>query len=275
MISGQNNIPRGQIRHVSNVNPVTATKIIESEQGKCCSMNTISIENCILHLDDHIIVVDKPAGLRVIPDGYDPSLPNLRDILHAIFPNIWVVHRLDKETSGVILFARNAATHRALNTQFQNRTIKKEYRLISIGTPDWQSTTINLPLRTNGDRKHRTVVDFGYGKPAKTDFTLLEQFSLHALLAAFPHSGYTHQIRSHISAAGFPVLGDSLYWQAASHIARSKNQHPVPAPASYIDRVALHAAKITFIDPFTNSPHIFTAELPPDFTNCLEKIRFL
>lgn len=236
-------------------------------------MNTFSIEKYILHVDEHLIAINKPAGLRVIPDGFQPTLPNLRDILNAIYDKIWVVHRLDKDTSGVLLFARDAATHRYLSVQFENRTIKKEYLLIAIGKPDWQTTTIQLPLRTNGDRKHRTIVDFNNGKPAETEFTIKERFPQHTLLTASPHSGYTHQIRSHISAAGFPILGDTLYWQAAVHLSKVKNQHPEPASHSFIDRVALHAAQITFLDAITNTTRIFTAEPPPDFQNCLENLR--
>ncbi len=111
-------------------------------------MNPFRLEDHLLHVDDHLIVINKPSGLRVIPDGYDLSIPNLRDILNAIYPKIWVVHRLDKDTSGVLLFARDAAMHKALNQQFENRTIQKEYHFIAHGTPDWQTNTVKLPLRT-------------------------------------------------------------------------------------------------------------------------------
>lgn len=238
-------------------------------------MNTFSIEQNLIHIDDHVIVINKPAGLRVIPDGYDLTLPNLRDMLNAIYPKIWVVHRLDKDTSGILLFARDAATHSALNHQFEKRTIQKEYSLIVMGTPDWQTVTINLPLRTNGDRKHRTVIDFSKGKPAETVFTVKERFPQHTLLIASPHSGYTHQIRAHISAAGFPIYGDMLYWQPAAHLSKSKFHTHTPACPAYINRVALHAAQITFFDAYANTSRTFIAESPPDFLKCLDNIRIL
>ena len=238
-------------------------------------MNTFAIEQNLLYMDDHFIVINKPAGLRVIPDGFDPTLPNIRDMLNAIYPKIWVVHRLDKDTSGVLLFARDAATHSALNQQFENRTIQKEYSLIVIGEPNWETISISLPLRTNGDRKHRTVVDFSQGKPAETIFTAKEKFIDHTLLAASPHTGYTHQIRAHISAAGFPILGDLLYWQPAAHLIKLKSKSPKPANTPFIDRVALHAAQITFFDTYEDTHRIFIAEPPSDFMNCLDDIRIL
>ena len=239
------------------------------------AMNAPSLENIIIHIDDHLIVVNKPAGLRVIPDGYNPSLPNLRDMLNTAYPKTWVVHRLDKDTSGILLFARDADTHRALNQQFEKRAIQKEYLLITIGTPDWQTRTVKLPLRTNGDRKHRTVVDFVKGKAAETEFTIKEKFKEYTLLTASPHSGYTHQIRAHISAAGFPILGDTLYWQAESHIPKLKQQPPSSPPLSFINRVALHAARIEFYNAVTNDFHVFTASPPADFLSSLAKIRSL
>jgi tRNA pseudouridine32 synthase / 23S rRNA pseudouridine746 synthase len=238
-------------------------------------MTTFSIENHILHFDDHLIVVNKPSGLRVIPDGYDPSLPNVRDLLNALYHKIWVVHRLDKDTSGILLFARDAATHRGLSLQFENRSTQKQYQLIVIGNPDWNATSINLPLRVNGDRKHRTVVDFTKGKAAETEFNIKECFPHHSLLTAAPHSGYTHQIRAHISAGGFPILGDSLYWKAAAHLSKSNVPTSRTSSPSLINRVALHAAKITIYDIYTKENVTFVATPPADFLNCIDKIRFL
>jgi len=235
-------------------------------------MSPICIDNHLLHIDDHFIVLNKPAGLRVIPDGYDPSLPNLRGLLNNQFERVWVLHRLDKETSGVILFARDAETHRALNLQFQKREVQKQYHLIIIGTPPWKTATALYPLCTNGDRKHRTVVAPQNGKPAQTDFSVIRSFSFHSLLTAQPHSGYTHQIRGHISSRGFPILGDRLYWKASAHKTSSSSPKQPPKTSHLISRVGLHAHTITFCDPYTNKLCTFSANYPTDFINCLNKI---
>lgn len=240
-------------------------------------MNTLSIEKQILYLDEHLIAVNKPAGLRVIPDGYDTSLPNLRDMLNELYPKIWVIHRIDKDTSGILIFARDTNTHRALNQQFEKRTVKKQYHLIVTGKPPWTQTTIKFPLRVNGDRKHRTVVDFQKGKPAETEFTVQEVFSEHSFLFAHPHSGYTHQIRAHISAAGFPIPGDLLYWKAAAHISEqtpptSKRPLQLSSPPS-LERLALHAAQITFFDVNKDKYTTFSANYPADLSGFLLKLR--
>lgn len=231
-----------------------------------------SIQDLILYQDENIIAINKPAGMLTIPDGYDPSQPNLKTRLMELHPDLWVIHRLDKQTSGVILFALDADTHRDLNSQFQNRTVQKQYHLIVTGIPQWEQQEIALPLRVNGDRRHRTIVDFKKGKSASTSFKLMGAFSAHSLLMAQPHTGYTHQIRAHISAAGFPILGDSLYWKPFAHLAHG-NRKEIPSHPQKIslllNRVALHAAQINFIHPQYRNKLTITAEYPPDFVEIL------
>src|SRR5512133_3946911 len=93
------------------------------------------IGDLILYQDETLLAVNKPAGLRTIPDGYNPTLPYLAALLEPAFGRVWVVHRLDKDTSGAILFARTAESHRALNQQFEQRKVKKEYHAIAVGMP--------------------------------------------------------------------------------------------------------------------------------------------
>jgi RluA family pseudouridine synthase len=213
----------------------------------------------ILFLDEHLLAVNKPAGLPTLPDGYDRNAPCLIDLLKQQFGRVWVVHRLDKETSGVIVFARTAAVHRALNLAFDSRDVHKVYHAITIGVPSWDEHTIDLPLRPDGDRRHRTVIDAQRGKPAVTHLLVLERFAQHTLIEARPETGRTHQIRAHLAALDLPLAGDVLYGGKDA--------------AVLFARVALHACLIEFEHPVTQAALHIAAPYPPDFTQALRQLR--
>ncbi|HEY3288620.1 MAG TPA: RluA family pseudouridine synthase, partial [Anaerolineae bacterium] len=163
----------------------------------------------VLYEDDDILVVSKPAGLVSVPDGYDTESEHLGMVLEPIYGKLWMVHRLDKDTSGVIVLARTEQAHRALSGQFEERDVAKVYHAIVNGNPVWTERTISAPLRPDADRFHRTVIDINDGKPATTAFKVLERFGSgsfrYALIEAKPESGRTHQIRVHLMALGSPV----------------------------------------------------------------------
>src|SRR5574340_859517 len=138
----------------------------------------------VLYMDDELLVVDKPAALPVLPDGWEPDSPYLVKLLEAEFGRLWVVHRLDKVTSGVMLFARTAPAHRALNLQFEKHEVTKVYHLIIVGIPPWEEKTTRFPLRSNVGHSHRTMVDNRKGKPAETTFKVLRRGTGHSLLEA-------------------------------------------------------------------------------------------
>ncbi len=220
----------------------------------------------VLYADDDLLVIEKPAGLRVIQDGYHPELPSVKSLLDARFGRVFIVHRLDKETSGILIVARNAFSHRALNDQFENRRVSKEYHaLVITPTPFPRQLIIDQPLFVDADRRHRTRVDPHRGKPAQTEFVLLTQFSTVALVRAFPKTGYTHQIRAHALYAGFPLLGDTLYSLPA------KSTHGLSALPEF-SRVALHAHRIEFSHPRTRKPLSFTSQYPADFALLLAEL---
>lgn len=231
--------------------------------------------NLVLLCDEALLVVDKPAGLPTLPDGYDPQAPHLKSLLEPEYGRLWIVHRLDRFTSGVIVLARTAQAHRALNAQFQEHTVEKVYHAIVTGDPDWDEMTIDLPLRADGDRRHRTLVDSQSGKPSVTRFRVMERFAGYSLVQAVPHTGRVHQIRAHLRAAGFPLAGDALYggallwatWDRQGSALEEGTGSPLLA------RPALHAWSLTFQHPLTGQRRRFEAPYPPDLEAALAALR--
>ena len=217
------------------------------------------LELPVLFRDEHLLAVNKPAGLPTLPDGYDKSAPCLVNLLKQQVDRVWVVHRLDKDTSGVIVVARSAEVHRALNIAFDSRQVSKVYHAIVIGEPQWNEYRIDLPLRPDGDRRHRTVIDRQHGKPAVTQLRVLERFAQFTLIEARPETGRTHQIRAHLAAIDLPLAGDALY-----------DNQDAPAP---IARTALHARLIELEHPVTYQPLRVEAPYPLDFMQALLQLR--
>ncbi len=209
----------------------------------------------ILYIDEHIIIINKPAGLPVLPDGWEQDAPYLVKMLEEKYGKIFIVHRLDKITSGVMVFARDAETHRALNMQFEKHEAQKVYHAIVEGNPKWEEKVTKFPLRSNVGHKHRTIVDDKNGKPSETRFKILKRYQSSALVEALPMTGRTHQIRVHAAALGYPLLGDVLYGAKET---------------DKIQRPALHAYSLTFTHPESNERVTFQAEHPRDFATTLK-----
>ncbi|HMX75027.1 MAG TPA: RluA family pseudouridine synthase [Anaerolineales bacterium] len=212
----------------------------------------------IIHKDEDILVINKPADLPVLPDGWDKDAPYLVKMLEADFPKVWVVHRIDKSTSGIIIFALTAEAHRSLNIQFEKHLVEKTYHAILNGSPKWLDKITKFPLRANVGNKHRTVVDNRNGVRAETRFRILKQNQLSALAEAQPMTGRTHQIRVHAYALGYPLLGDILYSAPETNI---------------ISRAALHAYSLSFDHPTSNERLTFTAPYPADFEKALQLLK--
>jgi RluA family pseudouridine synthase len=211
----------------------------------------------ILYEDKHLLIVDKPAGLSVLPDGWEKDSDYLVKRLEEQFGRIFIVHRIDKITSGVMVFARDAETHRALNIQFESHEVQKTYHAIVEGNPKWDERIAKHPLRANVGHKHRTMVDDKNGKPSETRFRVIKRFEESTLIEAKPMTGRTHQIRVHAYALGHPLIGDVLYGaQEAYGIARPM----------------LHAQTLSFLHPVTNERVKFSAPHPPDFEEALKQM---
>lgn len=217
----------------------------------------------ILFEDEHLIVVDKPAGLSVLPDGWEKDAPYLVKLLEEQYGRIFIVHRLDKITSGVMVFAREAETHRALNMQFEGHQAEKIYHALVEGNPKWEQKTARHPLRANVGHKHRTMVDDKNGKAAETLFRVIKRYPARpeqgleelALVEARPMTGRTHQIRVHAYAVGHPLVGDVLYG--------AQETYGIPRPM-------LHAQSLAFVHPVTNERVKFTTPHPTDFEEVIK-----
>lgn len=231
----------------------------------------------ILHADETVLVVAKPAGLLSIPDRYKPELPNLQRQLQEQFTDVWTVHRLDRDTSGIMIFARTEEAHRHLSQQFEHREVRKTYLAFVDGKPAAESGEINSPLAPHPNKKGRMVVD-ARGKEALTYYRVEEAFQHAALLEVDIRTGRTHQIRVHLASIGAPLLVDPVYGKRdafyLSEIKRQKynlNKHGEERPL--VKRLTLHAHSLTVVHPRTGDTLSREAPLPKDLRALLRQLQ--
>ncbi len=175
-----------------------------------CSLTTIPV----LYEDEDILAVDKPEGLAAIPERYGQGGSLFELLCAERREKLYIVHRIDKETSGLILFARNPKAHRRLNRQFETRAVEKLYLALVQGVIAEDGGTIDRPLRQFGSG--RVAVDPERGKSSTTEFRVLDRFRSHTLVEARPRTGRRHQIRVHLYHIGHPIAGDPLYGDQAA-----------------------------------------------------------
>lgn len=236
----------------------------------------------IVFEDRDLLVINKAAGMVVHPAPGHHSGTLVHGILHHC-PDLeglggekrpGIVHRLDKDTSGLLVVAKNAAAHKIMAGQFKARTVKKQYLALVHGLPETSHGKIDLPIgRHPVDRKRMTVMD--NGRAALSLWRVIEPFTVATLLSVAIKTGRTHQIRVHCQAAGYPIVGDAVYVRrglikalAASH----PLQYPIIKSAK---RQMLHAHKLSFSHPRSGERHFFEAPLPEDMADLIERLREL
>jgi 23S rRNA pseudouridine1911/1915/1917 synthase len=230
----------------------------------------------ILFEDKSLLVVNKPAGLVVHPAVGHEEHTLVNALLHHCKGSLsgiggvarpGIVHRLDKETSGCLVVAKNDETHLALSEQFAAREVKKIYHALVCGEPARESGEIRAAIaRHPTHRKRMAVRDDSDGRAAHTSYQILERLCATTLMEAQIHTGRTHQIRVHFQFIGHPLVGDDTY--GARQNARVKELTNYAAP-----RVMLHAKHLSFIHPRTQKPVSFEAPLPADFLAALKLLR--
>jgi 23S rRNA pseudouridine1911/1915/1917 synthase len=235
----------------------------------------VDVEVRILHEDDALLAVDKPPDLPVHPSGR-----YFRNTLLCVLlrergetldrPGIRIVHRLDRETSGVVLFGKSRESAAALARQFEEHSVRKEYLALVHGCPQEERFRVEASLGRNQGSKVRKavgVVADGEGRTAVTDFEVAARGPQHSLLIARPVTGRLHQIRVHSRHAGYPIVGDKLYGLDESYflkLAAGGEYTEEEWAKLLISRQGLHAWRVSFRHPRTGEPATITAPIPDD-----------
>ena len=221
-------------------------------------------------------MVNKCSGISVGGERWDESAERLDKLVEKDqkIAKLYTVHRIDKDTSGIVIFAKTGKSHRELSLAFENKLIKKRYTLILHGRPSWKETVCELPLVPNGNKKHMTIIDKFRGKESLTRFIIQFSAGNFSVAEAQPETGRIHQIRVHAAAIGHPVVCDSLYGKEnpvkLSSFKRGWKGDPYNEKP-LLSRLGLHALELTLPDGF-----VLQAPLPKDMSsliNQLEKLK--
>lgn len=201
----------------------------------------------IVHIDDALIVVEKPTGLLTVPGRGEDRADCLITRLRTVHPDALLVHRLDLDTSGLVLFARTAAVQASLGRLFEARDVKKRYIARVWGRPERDKGRINLPLIVDWPNRPRQHVDHETGRPAVTEWRVVDRGATETRVRLMPQTGRSHQLRVHMAEIGHPILGDPLYAEG---------------PARDFPRLMLHAEGLKFAHPDGTGTAEFTSPCP-------------
>ena len=274
-------ISRSQIEKLIKENRVKLNGVIISRKNKVIvSGDRVELEIIVpekkeyhpsgelkkLFEDDHLLIIEKPAGISVHP-GAGEKDETILDMFSYFYPQIneiegsdrpGIVHRLDKDTSGVLILAKNAATMKKLQKQFKRREVQKTYLALVSGRMRQRSGTIDAPIQRSRRHRRKFVTvndrDSEKARDAVTDYFVIREFSGFSYVRLFPHTGRTHQLRVHLTSHGCPVLGDKLYGRKETFA-----------------RMALHAHSIEIRHPLTGNLITATSPLPRIFRDFLKQ----
>lgn len=234
-------------------------------------MAGLKFDDLVIYEDEAIIAINKPPFIASLHERFDSNVQSIVQLVKDVNPDYALCHRLDRETSGVMLVAKNADSYRSLAIQFEKRTVKKIYHAVVSVSVALENLIVDLPLYT--DSKRRVQISKKSGKPSLTIFNTLQQYKHFSLLACEPQTGRLHQIRVHAASQNLPLVCDELYGGKVPELSLIKRKVKYGADESnkpMMSRVALHAYSISFDSP-DKGPSTVIAPYPKDF-NVLIKL---
>ncbi len=235
----------------------------------------MNLRDIIIVENENWVALNKPSGLLSIPDREGKEI-SLKQLLKDKYGNIFTVHRLDKDTSGLIIFAKNEAAHKQLSLQFEGRLTKKIYLGLVIGSPMEKTGSIDAPMGEH-PAKNGSMIVHRKGKDALTDYEVLEDFGVYAWLQFQIHTGRTHQIRVHAKEMGHPIVCDPLYGDGKPVLLSSLKHKKFKLSKNELEerpllnRLALHAYQLSFTDS-DNKTIELEAALPKELKALLQQL---
>jgi len=235
----------------------------------------IKIEDYILTEDENLVAVNKPSGLLTIPDREGKGI-SLKQLLKAKYGDIFTVHRLDRDTSGIVVFAKNERSHKHLSQQFENRETKKIYNGLVLGSPFQKEGVMNEPIAEHPVKKGLMTVH-KKGKESITEYEVLEKFKLYSWMQFRILTGRTHQIRVHMKFLGHPIVCDDLYGDGKPvFISQLKSRYKLSQSEEeerpLLNRLALHSSELSFTG-MNGEAYNLEAPLPKDLRATLNQLK--
>lgn len=236
----------------------------------------MQLQPALLYKDDNLMAINKPSGWLSIPDRHDPELPSVRSWLESKGEKVFIVHRIDRDTSGLLLMARNEAAHKYYNSLFQNRTLHKNYYGLVTGSFEEEQGVYDQPIEEHPTIPGKMRVG-RKGKSAITHYQIEERFRGFSWVRFQIETGRTHQIRVHLQNAGHSLVGDPLYGTAdpillSTFKKKFKLSKADEEEKPLLSRLALHAFSVELTD-MQGKEQVFTAPLPKDLDTTLKQLR--
>jgi 23S rRNA pseudouridine1911/1915/1917 synthase len=269
----------GKVAKPSHVLKLSEIVQVKFEEEKPLGPFPENIPLDIVFEDEYLIIINKPAGMMVHSNNYTEAGTLVNALLYRLgsLPDTGdperpgIVHRLDKNTSGIIIVAKTLDCYLRLVNMFKNRQMEKEYRALVLGAVKNEEGQIDAEIARAGELSKMCTVKFG-GKPSLTTYRKLKQYSGFTLLSVFPKTGRTHQIRVHLKSIGHPVVCDEVYSGDLQKFCIMQKVSEKAIKVSLLERHALHAFKIRFMHPMTNQTMEYSAPLASDMQAVLDAL---